>query len=134
MVQVFPKLFDKNLTRKFFRFLICYNTAVRIWDVDASILCRVHLLGEHRELHALWNILTENKKGYSSHPETKRWIGKLKALYLRHEEEVSEMEKRGYRHLSPLDKEKASGSSVQDEYINTIDEQKALLKQKPCSC
>ena len=59
---------------------------MRIWDFPANKLCTKHLLGEHCELHALWNILTQNKSGYSRHPETLRWKGKLAALYLRHEE------------------------------------------------
>jgi hypothetical protein len=57
---------------------------MRIWDIPVEKLCRNHLLGEHRELHAMWVVITQNKKGYSKHPETIRWIGKLRALYLRH--------------------------------------------------
>lgn len=50
------------------------------------------MLGEHRELHGLWNILTKHSdKGvYSKHPETLRWLGKLRALYNRHEEIIIE--------------------------------------------
>lgn len=44
---------------------------MRIWDVSPSKLCKNHLLGEHRELHAMWVVITENKKGYSKHPETR---------------------------------------------------------------
>jgi hypothetical protein len=58
---------------------------MRIWDISPELLCRNHLLGEHRELHAMWTIITENKKGHSKHPETLRWNGKLKAMYFRHE-------------------------------------------------
>ena len=36
---------------------------MRIWDIAAHKLCRNHLLGEHRELHAIWSILTTGKKG-----------------------------------------------------------------------
>jgi len=99
-----------------------------------SKLCRKHLLGEHRELHAIWNILTKNKKGYSHHPETLRWNGKLKALYLRHQDEVKEMEKRGYNHKSPLQKNKASGKKNQDVYVDSIKMQKKILKKKGCDC
>jgi hypothetical protein len=49
---------------------------MRIWDIPPDKLCRNHLLGEHNELHAMWNILTQGKKGYSNHPETKRWVGR----------------------------------------------------------
>ncbi|NCS72473.1 MAG: pyrimidine dimer DNA glycosylase, partial [Candidatus Magasanikbacteria bacterium] len=31
---------------------------MRVWDIHPKYLCRKHLLGEHRELHGLWNILT----------------------------------------------------------------------------
>ena len=60
---------------------------MRVWDIHPKHLCRKHLLAEHRELHGLWNILTKHKGrgGYSRHPETLRWVGKLKALCLRHE-------------------------------------------------
>lgn len=107
---------------------------MRIWDLETSQLCRKHLLGEHRELHALWTILTENKKGYRNHPETKRWVGKLRALYNRHEEEVVEMKKRGYIHRSPLNKKLATGFAKQTIYIDSIKEQKQILKDKNCNC
>jgi hypothetical protein len=63
-----------------------------------------HLLGEHRELHGLWVILTQGKRGYANHPETRRWRGRLGAIYRRHEEEVAELVRRGMLgHKSPLD-------------------------------
>ena len=107
---------------------------MRIWDVSPKILCRQHLLGEHRELHALWTIISENKKGYSKHPETLRWYGKLHALFLRHEELVSELISRGYKHSSPLDKKFAKGDPVQQIYIHTITEQLEILRTKKCEC
>ncbi len=109
---------------------------MRVWDVSPSLLCRQHLLGEHRELHGLWNILTKHggTGGYSNHPETKRWVGKLKALYLRHEALVAEMAKRGYNHQTPLDKRLATGKAKQDVFIDSLAQQKKLLKEKPCDC
>lgn len=107
---------------------------MRIWDISPDLLCRNHLLGEHRELHAMWMIITHKKKGYSMHPETLRWKGKLKAMYLRHEELVNEMISRGYSHKSPLDKRRATGKSVQDLFINTPIEQIKILKNKNCDC
>jgi len=44
------------------------------------------------------------------------------------------MEKRGYVHKSPLDKNLATGTNIQNELVNTIDEQKNILKQKNCDC
>ena len=107
---------------------------MRIWDISPSKLCRNHLLGEHRELHAVWVIITENKKGYSQHPETLRWKNKLKAMYLRHEELVDEMTKRGYHHNSPLDKRKATGKSTQNVFVDAPSRQIQILKQKGCDC
>jgi len=107
---------------------------MRIWDISVKKLCRQHLLGEHRELHALWSIIIKNKKGYSHHPETMRWRGKLKVLYQRHEEEVKEMNRRGYCHLSPLDKKFAQGKNKQNIFIDTIKNQKKILKNKKCEC
>lgn len=107
---------------------------MRVWDVPPEILCRQHLLGEHRELHALWTILSQQKSGYTHHPETRRWQGKLAALYARHELLVSEMERRGYRHASPLDTALATGESVQRDYVDTPERQMALLAAKQCGC
>ncbi len=109
---------------------------MRIWDINAKDLCRKHLLGEHRKLHGLWNILTKHGDtgGYSNHPETKRWVGKLSALHARHEMLVKEMTKRGYNHKSPLDKNLAKDTKKQDVFINTIEEQKEILHKKPCEC
>ncbi|HEU0193107.1 MAG TPA: pyrimidine dimer DNA glycosylase/endonuclease V [Gaiellales bacterium] len=107
---------------------------MRIWDVDPRLLCRSHLLGEHRELHALWVILTEDRRGYQRHPETVRWRGKLAALYQRHALLTTEMAARGYRHRSPLDPAQATGAVVQDEYVDSHAEQMALLSAKPCPC
>lgn len=109
---------------------------MRVWDVDVACLCRKHLLGEHRELHGLWNILTKHngQGGYSRHPETMRWQGKLKALYLRHEALVREMKRRGYAHNSPLEKRLAKGSANQDYLIDSLRQQRKLLRAKPCDC
>ncbi len=107
---------------------------MRIWDITPERLCRNHLLGEHNELHAMWNILTQNKKGYQNHPETKRWKGKLRALFDVHEAIVQEMIKRGYRHQSPLDKRLAKGKRVQDSFVDPVERQVEILRQKGCSC
>lgn len=107
---------------------------MRIWDVPVEHLCRNHLLGEHRELHAVWNIITLGKKGYSTHPETRRWIGKLAALYDRHEQQVAEIARRGWRHFSPLDESLATGRPVQDELVTLVPEQRRILTERGCGC
>lgn len=107
---------------------------MRIWDVPAGNLCREHLLGEHRELHAIWSVLVSGKQGYARHPETLRWRGKLKALYRRHEALVSEMRARGYRHRSPLPKRLATGRTRQASFVDSLDVQVRMLKRKRCRC
>jgi pyrimidine dimer DNA glycosylase len=88
---------------------------VRIWNLPCRDLDSQHLLGEHRELHGLWSILVREAEqrqtgersriGYASHPETARWRGRLGAVFLRHEEEVEEMLRRGFTgHKTPLDR------------------------------
>ncbi|HUW66903.1 MAG TPA: pyrimidine dimer DNA glycosylase/endonuclease V [Candidatus Nanoarchaeia archaeon] len=107
---------------------------MRIWDIPPDKFCRNHLLGEHRELHAIWSILTKGKKAYSNHPETLRWKGKLKSLYLRHEMLVQEMKNRGYNHYTPLPAELATGNEIQDQFVNSYDEQIKILQNKGCGC
>jgi hypothetical protein len=107
---------------------------VRIWDVPPSMLCRQHLLGEHRELHGLWSIIAKDRRGYAHHPETRRWRGKLAALYQRHEALVEEMVRRGYRHLSPLDRRGATGAAVQSNFVDSLEAQFAILRTKGCGC
>jgi hypothetical protein len=107
---------------------------MRIWDLPPKRLCRQHLLGEHRELHAIWVVITKGKKGYASHPETMRWRGKLAALYTRHDLLVEEMTARGYHHRTPLSKKQAKGSKTQKTFVNSRKEQVEILKKKGCNC
>ncbi|MEO8168729.1 MAG: pyrimidine dimer DNA glycosylase/endonuclease V [bacterium] len=107
---------------------------MRIWDISPKKLYRSHLLGEHRELYAIRSVLVYGKKGYSRHPETLRWMGKLKALYGRHEALLSEMAARGYRHRSPLPKWQATGSAKQTIYVDGPGKQIVILRNKHCQC
>lgn len=107
---------------------------MRIWDIHPKFLCNKHLLGEHRELHAIWSILTKNKKGYSRHPETLRWKGKLKALFLRHKLLVEEMRKRDFRHKSDLEYSLAHGKRTQDTFLDFPSKQRIILCNKNCGC
>ena len=68
--------------------------------VEPKLLCRQHLLGEHRELHTFAGTLRKHisVSGYMN-------LGELDPTKLasRHEELVTEMERRGYCHFSPLE-------------------------------
>lgn len=110
---------------------------MRVWDIPAERLCRNHLLGEHRELHAIWSIILSGKRGYSCHPEVMRWRGCLHALFLRHEEQVREMEARGYSHRSPLDASdipEGSTGVTQRRYLISRAEQLERLRAIGCGC
>ena len=72
-----------------------------MWDVNPGYLNRQSLLGEHRELHAIVSIIKNNKKGYSRHPETLRWVGYGWALGQRHRLLAAEMNLRGYVDRTP---------------------------------
>ena len=107
---------------------------MRIWDINPGYLNRQSLLGEHRELHGIVSILVNGRKGYSRHPETLRWHGRLKALFLRHEQQVAEMTRRGYQHHSPLIRRLATGRARQDRFVDSPRKQRALLRRKGCDC
>ncbi len=107
---------------------------MRIWDLEPRLLCDRHLLGEHRELHAIWTILTRGKQGYANHPETRRWRGRLAALYARHESQVEEMGQRGFSHRSPLDPNLATGDSSQPELLDPLSVQRDRLRRRGCGC
>src|SRR6185437_4062646 len=107
---------------------------MRIWNVPCYDVSDHHLLGEHRELHWSWSVLTQDKRGYSRHPETLRWAGHLGGLYRRHEEEVAEMARRGWRgHRTPLavdlvENDSWDAPSVTDE---VLDEERRTLAVRP---
>jgi len=107
---------------------------MRVWDLEARTLCDRHLLGEHRELHAVWTVLTEGKRGYANHPEVRRWRGRPAALYARHESQVEEMRRRGFSHRSPLDVELATGDSSQPELVDPLSVQRDRLRRRGCGC
>jgi hypothetical protein len=107
---------------------------MRVWDVEPERLCRQHLLAEHREIHGIWVTITEGKKAYANHPETLRWRGRLAALYLKHEQVVQEMLRRGYTHSSLLPAALATGEDTQPGRIDSTEAQMAMLKSKGCAC
>lgn len=75
---------------------------MRVWDYHPRLLCNKHLIAQHNEIHAIHSIITNGLDGFSNHPEVKRWVGKLGALYRTHERTTAEMLVRGYNHNSEL--------------------------------
>lgn len=67
---------------------------VRIWCVPVSTLDRQHLLGEHAELHCIYSVIVNHKKGYSKHPQTLRFKNCIGVLVDRHNQQVAEMKRK----------------------------------------
>ena len=107
---------------------------MRIWDIEPEKLCMTHLVGEHRELHGAWKIIHEGKKGYSRHPETLRWFGKLDALKIRHDCVVGEMKKRNPNSTHKTDLPWVGDNHVQDKLVDSIENQILNIRGKGCSC
>lgn len=101
---------------------------MRIWDINPGYLNRQSLLGEHREIHGLFNVIDQGKTGYSRHPETLRWYGKLSALKKRHDLLVSEMLLRGYRHYTPMPD--SEDGNVQRDFVDPPFRQFEILSEK----
>jgi len=102
---------------------------MRIWDLNPGYLNRQSLLGEHRELHGIVSIIRHNKKGYSKHPETLRWVGYGWALKQRHKLIVAEMELRGYTDKSRVLLRSKPGEWP-ELYIDPPARQISILREK----
>lgn len=75
---------------------------MRMWMVDPTVMCREHLLGEHKELHMfIGTILAGKSLG--------RYITdgllEVHSIVDRHEELVREFRRRGWKHASPIQTE-----------------------------
>ena len=73
---------------------------MRMWMVEPEIMCRHHLLGEHLETHMFLGTL---KKGLHLDGYVDSNCLELKSLKQRHNVLVKEMNKRDYKHNSPLE-------------------------------
>ncbi len=102
---------------------------MRIWDINPGYLNRQSLLGEHRELHGIVSICVNNKKGYSKHPETLRWLQYGWALTNRHNLLASEMKLRNYNEKSPVNI-KSNKGLWPPTYIDQPREQFRILTEK----
>lgn len=72
----------------------------RMWMVNPKIMCRQHLLGEHKEIHQLIGSL-ENGRSVKGHID-KGQID-LTQIESRHAVLSVELERRGYNHKSPIE-------------------------------
>lgn len=86
--------------------------------VDPTLLCRKHLLGEHVECHMFRGSLL---KGKSLRGFLETGLLDSRALARRHDQLAKEMQRRGYRHASPLPRDFDAKAA-----IGTVDVQAAL--------
>jgi len=108
------------------------RSKLRVWDVPVERLCRQHLLGQHNEIHAMFSVITKGTKGWSNHPETKRWKGKLKALYLKHNETAEESVVEGDVNGSIVEDVVSNDSQddvVQEDVIDEVVEEEAVVEE-----
>ena len=72
---------------------------MRMWMVDPSVMCRKHLLGEHVEIHMMAGHLQLGRKvdGY-----VRENCVQPRSIAVRHTALAEEMQRRGYKHVSPL--------------------------------
>ena len=72
---------------------------LRMWMISPKMMCNQHLLGEHRELHALVGTLLKgtNIQGYIDNN-----LVEIQSIAERHTTLVKEMIVRGYKHRSPI--------------------------------
>ena len=105
---------------------------MRIWNqIDPNRLCRKHLLAEHRETLCVWSVITNNKKGYSKHPETVRFRNNLNGLVYRHSKLVDEATSRGY-HFKDLPN--SDDIPMLNKMPKSWDDQEESLSKKDCDC
>ena len=113
---------------------------MRVWDLHPGYLSRQSLLGQHAEIHALHAVIDDQKKGYSTHPETRRWRDNPDLLKKVHDLTVLEMKLRGFNHNSPFPenpfcKEEYCGKEGGVEeylplYVDRPAEQVLILREK----
>lgn len=73
---------------------------MRMWIINPKWLCRKHLLGEHYELHKLVGSIN---KGKSIDGYIEKGLVDTSQIKERHDILVDEMERRGYKHKSPME-------------------------------
>lgn len=104
---------------------------MRIWDqVPPENLCRQHLLAQWREGLGLWNILTQGKRGYANHPETKRWVDHDLALLVLLHDTRKAMLARSWN-PKPLPNHMQTGVGVHLAYHMPTRFGKSLRSQRP---
>lgn len=78
---------------------------MRIWGVDPSLMCKAHLLGEHREMHALISMVRLGTKQKQLEAHCRLQQVAIHEIYDRHEVLAQEISRRGWNHKTPMSEE-----------------------------
>jgi len=73
---------------------------MRMWNIDPSLMCRKHLLGEHSEMHMFVGTLRDGK---SIEGFIRDGLVDTADIKKRHDQLADELTARGMKHLSPMD-------------------------------
>jgi len=73
---------------------------MRMWFVDPETMCDKHLLGEHYECHVALGAIVKDTPQWRSF--VRKGLILPGELQNRHDELVTEMQKRGFVHKSPM--------------------------------
>lgn len=92
---------------------------MRMWMVQPEIMCKNHLLGEHREIHMMAGYINNHHK-----IGRYKYLIEVQSLLVRHNQLVQEMNKRGYQHNTPLPD--IDLSSVKPDEFVKIDQTQSL--------
>lgn len=76
---------------------------MRMWGLPVDLMCNMHLIGEHNEMHGFIGCINASIgiDGY-----VVRGLVDIRLLEQRHNELATEMSRRGFRHLSPLHRDR----------------------------
>ncbi len=113
---------------------------MRMWMIDPDSMCLQHILGEHRELHALKGSLERTKPEYDNHEKHRKNLTtlardgliELKSLKDRHSELVEHLE----NHKSPIGEIPTLEHLPEDVREAEVDREKAVqdLLERPGAC
>lgn len=70
-----------------------------MWMVNPKIMCKNHLLGEHKEIHQLIGSI---KRRFGVSGYIRNNCVEITSIVSRHDDIVDEMSRRGYNHYSPI--------------------------------
>lgn len=103
---------------------------MRMWMVDPRGMCRMHLIGEHGEIHKHRHVF---ERGYSI--AGRRGQIEPQAMWIRHDELAAEMVRRGHKHDSPYEQPNLSSYSDEDRYGTVdVDASRAELNSRCPEC